>query len=158
MVEQENLLDLLGFIFEAPAVHQSDWDGQVGYTIVTAIVKCCYVQWLNVIPANLGVANWRLVTSELTHVYSLCSDTHLLGVVEIIIEVFMSLKDQANNDNDGYSKAHCTVITRGLFYRLLNFISITVDFLTSCAFQEMSLLHTLLLQSIFQKAKLVSSQ
>ena len=40
----------------------------------------------------------------------------------------------------------------------LDFISVTVDFLTSCAFQEMNLLHTLLLQCIFDKAKLASSK
>ena len=62
-----------------------------------------YIQWLNVIPANVSVANWKLVTSELAHVYSLCSDRHLLGVAEVIIEVFMSLKDQANDDSDGYN-------------------------------------------------------
>ena len=43
MVEQENLSDLLSFIFETPAIHQSDWDGQVRYTVVMGVVKCCYI-------------------------------------------------------------------------------------------------------------------
>ena len=73
-------------------------------TVAMAVVKCCYLQWLNVRPANVSVANWRLITSELPHVYSLCSDCHLLGVAEVIIDVFMSLKDQPNDDdNDGYN-------------------------------------------------------
>ena len=57
---------------------------------------------------NIPVANWRLITSELPYVYSLCSDHHLLPVAGVIIDVFTSSMDQVFNDdgddnNDGYN-------------------------------------------------------
>ena len=64
----------------------------------------CFRQWLNVTSDNIAVSNWKLIVSELPHVYSLCSDCHLLGVAEVITDVFASLQDQADdNDNEGYT-------------------------------------------------------
>lgn len=65
------------------------------------------MQWLNIGAANVTVANWKLITLELPHIYSLCSECHLLRVAELIIEVFtLSIQDQLqadDDDDDGYS-------------------------------------------------------
>ena len=64
----------------------------------------CFLQWLNVTSDNIAVSNWKLTVSELPHVYSLCSDCHLLGVAEVITDVFASLQDQVDdNDNQRYT-------------------------------------------------------
>ena len=63
----------------------------------------CFLQCLNVTSDNVAVGNWKLIVSELPYVYSLCSDCHL-GVAEVITDVFASLQDQADdNDNERYT-------------------------------------------------------
>ena len=98
-------MSLLSFVLTPPEVHQSHWDGQVGCCCYGNGYMLCYLQWLNVRSDNVTVGNWKLIISELPHVYSQCSDCHLLGVAEVITDVFTVLQGQADDDVDdkGYT-------------------------------------------------------
>jgi len=70
------------------------------YCYGKSLMLLLYIQWLNVRDANVTVANWKLITSELPHIYSMCSECHLQGIAGLIIEVFTKLQDQSDDDDD----------------------------------------------------------